>query len=146
MLVDEYQDTNTAQYLWLSLLAQKSRNICCVGDDDQSIYGWRGAEITNMLKFEEVYPEADVIRLEQNYRSTGHILEAASALISNNESRLGKSLYTSIDKGEQITVSGFWDGGSEARDVSDKIESMVKRGQAEYNEIAVLVRAGFSNT
>ncbi len=143
MLVDEYQDTNTAQYLWLRLLAQQSRNICCVGDDDQSIYGWRGAEITNMLKFEEVYPEAEVIRLEQNYRSTGHILEAASSLISNNESRLGKSLYTSIDKGEQITVSGFWDGGSEARDVADKIESMVKRGQAEFNEMAVLVRAGF---
>ena len=143
MLVDEYQDTNTAQYLWLRLLAQKSRNICCVGDDDQSIYGWRGAEITNMLKFEDVYPEAEVIRLEQNYRSTGHILEAASALISHNESRLGKSLYTSIDKGEQITVSGFWDGGAEARDISDKIESLVKRGQAQYNEIAVLVRAGY---
>ena len=143
LLVDEYQDTNVAQYLWLRLLAQHSRNICCVGDDDQSIYGWRGAEITNMLKFQDVYPEAHTIRLEQNYRSTGHILEAASALISHNETRLGKALYTSTEKGEQITVSGFWDGGSEARDVADKIESMVKRGQAGYNEIAVLVRAGF---
>jgi DNA helicase-2/ATP-dependent DNA helicase PcrA len=142
LLVDEYQDANMAQYLWLRLLAQKSRNICCVGDDDQSIYGWRGAEITNMLKFEEIYPEAEVIRLEQNYRSTGHILEAASALISHNESRLGKSLYTNIDKGEKIAVSGFWDGAGEARYVADKIESMVKQGQMEYNEIAVLVRAG----
>jgi DNA helicase-2/ATP-dependent DNA helicase PcrA len=143
MLVDEYQDANTAQYLWLRLLAQKSRNICCVGDDDQSIYGWRGAELANMLKFEEVYPEAEVIRLEQNYRSTGHILEAATALISNNESRLGKSLYTNIDTGEQIAVSGFWDGKSEAREVADKIDSMVKQDQVKYNGCAVLVRAGF---
>ncbi|MCE2516860.1 MAG: UvrD-helicase domain-containing protein, partial [Alphaproteobacteria bacterium] len=143
IMVDEYQDTNVCQYLWIRLLAQKNRNLCCVGDDDQSIYGWRGAEITNMLRFEEVYPEAEVIRLEQNYRSTGHILEAASALIQNNESRLGKSLYTSIEKGEQVVVSGFWDGGSEARDIADKIESLVRRSQTEYNEVAVLVRAGY---
>lgn len=143
LMVDEYQDTNVAQYLWIRLLAQKHKNLCCVGDDDQSIYGWRGAEITNMLRFQEMYPDAEVIRLEQNYRSTGHILEAASALIQNNESRLGKSLYTSIEKGEKITVSGFWDGGSEARDVADKIESITRRGQVEYNEVAVLVRAGY---
>ena len=143
LMIDEYQDTNTAQYLWIRLLAQRHQNICCVGDDDQSIYGWRGAEITNMLKFEEIYPDAEVIRLEQNYRSTGHILEAASALIANNESRLGKSLYTSIDKGEKINISGFWDGGSEARDCADKIESMIRHQEAEYNEIAVLVRAGY---
>ena len=143
LMIDEYQDTNTAQYLWIRLLAQRHQNICCVGDDDQSIYGWRGAEITNMLKFEEIYPDAEVIRLEQNYRSTGHILEAASYLIAQNENRLGKTLYTSIDKGEKITVSGFWDGGSEARDTADKIESMIRHQDAEYNEIAVLVRAGY---
>jgi len=143
LMVDEYQDTNTAQYLWIRLLSQKHQNICCVGDDDQSIYGWRGAEIANMLKFEEVYPNASVIRLEQNYRSTGHILEAASSLIARNESRLGKTLYTSIEKGEKLTVSGFWDGGSEARDTADKIESMVRHQEAEYSDIAVLVRAGY---
>ncbi|MEK9860486.1 MAG: UvrD-helicase domain-containing protein, partial [Alphaproteobacteria bacterium] len=143
LMVDEYQDTNTAQYLWIRLLAQKNQNICCVGDDDQSIYGWRGAEIANMLKFEEVYPNAAVIRLEQNYRSTGHILEAASSLIARNESRLGKTLYTSIEKGEKLTVSGFWDGGSEARDTADKIESMVRHKEADYSDIAVLVRAGY---
>lgn len=143
LLVDEYQDTNVAQYLWLRLLAQSSRNICCVGDDDQSIYGWRGAEIANMLKFQEVYPESDIIRLEQNYRSTGHILEAASGLIAHNETRLGKTLYTSVDKGELITVSGYWDGDGEARDVAGKIETMARHKQVNYNEIAVLVRAGF---
>lgn len=143
LMVDEYQDTNLCQYLWIRLLAQKSRNLCCVGDDDQSIYGWRGAEIGNMLKFEEVYPEAVTIRLEQNYRSTGHILEAASALISNNETRLGKSLFTSIEKGDPLQVSGYWDGMSEARGVADTIESLIRRGEARYDEIAVLVRAGF---
>jgi len=143
LMVDEYQDTNLAQYLWIRLLAQKSRNLCCVGDDDQSIYGWRGAEIGNMLKFEQVYPEAATIRLEQNYRSTGHILEAASALIAHNETRLGKSLFTSIDKGEPIHVNGYWDGMSEARGVADAIESLVRKGEAGYDEIAVLVRAGF---
>ncbi|XDZ66264.1 ATP-dependent helicase [Alphaproteobacteria bacterium LSUCC0684] len=143
LMVDEYQDTNLAQYLWIRLLAQKNRNICCVGDDDQSIYGWRGAEIGNMLKFGEVYPEAVTIRLEQNYRSTGHILEAASALIANNETRLGKSLYTSIEKGEPIDVSGYWDGMSEARGVADTIESLIRKGEAGYDEMAVLVRAGF---
>ncbi|NDA07911.1 MAG: DNA helicase II, partial [Alphaproteobacteria bacterium] len=143
LMVDEYQDTNLCQYLWIRLLAQKSRNLCCVGDDDQSIYGWRGAEIGNMLKFEEVYPEAVTIRLEQNYRSTGHILEAASALISNNETRLGKSLFTSIEKGDPLQVSGYWDGMTEARGVADTIESLIRRGEARYDEIAVLVRAGF---
>jgi len=143
LMVDEYQDTNLSQYLWIRLLAQKSRNLCCVGDDDQSIYGWRGAEIGNMLKFEDVYPEAVTIRLEQNYRSTGHILEAASALISNNETRLGKSLFTSIEKGDPLRVSGYWDGMSEARGVADTIESLIRRDEARYDEIAVLVRAGF---
>ena len=143
LLVDEYQDTNVAQYLWIRLLAQKNRNLCCVGDDDQSIYGWRGAEITNMLKFQDVYPEADVIRLEQNYRSTGHILTAASAVIANNESRLGKELYTSTAEGEPIRISGYWDGASEARAVSDTIESLRKTDDIGFNDIAVLVRAGF---
>ncbi len=143
IMVDEYQDTNVSQYLWIRLLAQKHKNLCCVGDDDQSIYGWRGAEISNMLKFEERFPNAEVVRLEQNYRSTGHILEAASGLIKNNESRLGKGLYTNIEKGEKITVSGFWDGDSEARDVADKIENLTRNNGVKYDDIAVLVRAGY---
>ena len=101
MLVDEYQDTNVAQYLWLRLLAQGSRNICCVGDDDQSIYGWRGAEVDNILRFETDFPGAKIIRLERNYRSTGHILGAASGLIAHNKGRLGKTLRTDGDVGEQ---------------------------------------------
>lgn len=143
LMVDEYQDTNVTQYLWLRLLAQKGRNLCCVGDDDQSIYGWRGAEIANMLKFQEIYPEAEVIRLEENYRSTGHILDAASAVIAHNETRLGKSLFTSHDQGEKIRVCGYWDGAGEARAVGDRIESLIRYGETRYNDIAVLVRAGF---
>ena len=143
IMVDEYQDTNVAQYLWLRALAQKNRNLCCVGDDDQSIYGWRGAEIANMLKFQEIYPEAEVIRLEENYRSTGHILDAASAVIANNEARLGKSLFTSGEKGEKVSVRGYWDGVGEARGVSDRIESLVRGGEARFSDFAVLVRAGY---
>ncbi len=142
ILVDEYQDTNVAQYMWLRLLAQGSPNICCVGDDDQSIYGWRGAEVDNILRFEEDFPGATVIRLERNYRSTGHILAAASGLISANESRLGKTLFTDGEMGEKVTVSGLWDDEEEARGITSDIESMHNAGQP-MNEIAVLVRASF---
>ena len=121
ILVDEYQDTNVAQYLRLRLLAQTHRNICCVGDDDQSIYSWRGAEIGNILKFEEDFPGAEVFRLEQNYRSTPEILSAASALISHNSGRLGKTLWTERDSGDKITVRGLWDGEAEARNIADAV-------------------------
>jgi DNA helicase-2/ATP-dependent DNA helicase PcrA len=142
LLVDEYQDTNLAQYLWLRLLAQTRRNICCVGDDDQSIYGWRGAEIGNILKFERDFPGARVIRLEQNYRSTAPILAAASRLIAHNEGRLGKTLWTESQGGEPIQVRGLWDGEAEARMVADQIEWLQSRRHA-LDEIAILVRAGF---
>ena len=142
IMVDEYQDTNVAQYLWLRLLASENKNLCCVGDDDQSIYGWRGAEVGNILRFESDYPGAKTVRLEENYRSTGHILAAASSLISKNENRLGKTLYTSIDDGEKLLVSGYWDGQDEARHVASKIEGKLKEG-FDLNQIAVLVRAGF---
>ena len=142
IMVDEYQDTNIAQYLWLRLLAAKHGNLCCVGDDDQSIYGWRGAEVGNILKFEKDFPGATIVRLEQNYRSTGHILNAASALIAHNEGRLGKTLYTADAEGEKIRVSGYWDGQEEARALSSQIEHLMKDGH-DLNEIAVLVRAGF---
>ncbi len=142
MLVDEYQDTNVAQYLWLRLLAQGHRNICCVGDDDQSIYGWRGAEVDNILRFEHDFPGARVIRLEQNYRSTPHILGAASGLIAKNEGRLGKTLHTEIPEGERIVVRGHWDGDEEARTIGDDIEGLQRKG-ARLNDIAILVRASF---
>jgi DNA helicase-2/ATP-dependent DNA helicase PcrA len=142
ILVDEYQDTNIAQYLWLRLLAQGKRNICCVGDDDQSIYGWRGAEVGNILKFEKDFPGAKVIRLEQNYRSTSRVLAAASKLISFNESRLGKTLWTDGHEGEKIIVRGVWDGEEEARTVADQVESYQKKGTA-LRQMAILVRAGF---
>jgi DNA helicase II / ATP-dependent DNA helicase PcrA len=142
MLVDEYQDTNVAQYLWLRLLAQGHRNICCVGDDDQSIYGWRGAEVDNILRFEHDFPGARVIRLEQNYRSTPHILGAASGLIAKNEGRLGKTLHTRIPEGERIVVRGHWDGDEEARTIGDDIESLQRKG-ARLNDMAILVRASF---
>ena len=106
IMVDEYQDTNVAQYLWLRLLAAGHHNLCCVGDDDQSIYGWRGAEVGNILRFESDYQGAKTVRLEENYRSTGHILSAASAVIAHNEQRLGKTLYTSDAEGDLIKVSG----------------------------------------
>ena len=141
ILVDEYQDTNVAQYLWLRLLAQKWRNLCCVGDDDQSIYGWRGAEVGNILKFEQDFPGATVIRLERNYRSTGHILGAASGLIAANEGRLGKTLWTEDELGEKVRVIGYWDGEEEARSTADLIEGMRGHGRR-LSEMAILVRAG----
>lgn len=140
IMVDEYQDTNSVQYLWLRLLAQERKNIACVGDDDQSIYSWRGAQVENILKFERDFPGAKVIRLEQNYRSTPHILGAASGVIANNGGRLGKTLWTELDAGEKVRVIGVWDGPEEARRVSDEIETARARGKS-YDEIAILVRA-----
>jgi DNA helicase II / ATP-dependent DNA helicase PcrA len=142
VLVDEYQDTNVAQYLWLRILAQGHRNICCVGDDDQSIYGWRGAEVGNILKFEVDFPGAKVVRLEQNYRSTEHILSAASALIAHNRGRLGKTLWTADKGGEKVVVKPVWDGEEEARFVGEEIEARQREGIA-LSQMAVLVRAGF---
>ncbi|MES2602942.1 MAG: UvrD-helicase domain-containing protein [Pseudomonadota bacterium] len=200
ILVDEYQDTNVAQYLWLRLLAQAPssltsprssrgevgsqrdpgegqatgdahleaaphptplpasgerenvqsipaplaalKNICCVGDDDQSIYGWRGAEVDNILRFDHDFPGAKVIRLERNYRSTGHILAAASHLIAYNEGRLGKTLRTEDEDGEKVTVTGAWDSEEEARGIGEEIEQLQRAGQ-KLNEIAILVRASF---
>jgi len=166
ILVDEYQDTNVAQYLWLRLLAQaptqaslpgtaaeaqradmpgarpQPRNICCVGDDDQSIYGWRGAEVDNILRFDHDFPGARVIRLERNYRSTGHILAAASHLIAHNESRLGKTLHTEDVPGEKVTVTGAWDSEEEARSIGEEIEELQRAGE-KLNETAILVRASF---
>ncbi|WP_333682750.1 ATP-dependent helicase [Pontibaca methylaminivorans] len=145
ILVDEYQDTNIAQYLWLRLLAGGHHNICCVGDDDQSIYGWRGAEVGNILRFEKDFPGAKVVRLEQNYRSTPHILAAASAVIAGNQSRLGKTLWTELDSGERLRLIGHWDGEEEARWIGEEIESMQggTRGMRPFDldEIAILVRA-----
>jgi DNA helicase II / ATP-dependent DNA helicase PcrA len=181
ILVDEYQDTNVAQYLWLRLLAQRTntnsavipaspestaaggatldsglasdgapgndgssqaKNICCVGDDDQSIYGWRGAEVDNILRFEHDFPGAKVIRLERNYRSTGHILAAASHIIAHNEGRLGKTLRTDDVLGEKVTVTGSWDSEEEARAIGEEIEQLQREGHA-LNQIAILVRASF---
>ena len=142
LLVDEYQDTNVAQYLWLRLLAQGNHNICCVGDDDQSIYGWRGAEIGNILRFEKDFPGATIVRLEQNYRSTSHILAAASGVIANNQGRLGKTLWTDAAGGERVRVRALWDGQEEARWVGDEIEAL-QRAQIKLDSMAVLVRAGF---
>ncbi|MEL7300192.1 MAG: UvrD-helicase domain-containing protein [Pseudomonadota bacterium] len=145
ILVDEYQDTNVAQYMWLRLLAQSHRNICCVGDDDQSIYGWRGAEVGNILRFEKDFPGAKVIRLEQNYRSTPHILGAASGVIDANESRLGKTLYTELEEGEKVRLIGHWDGEEEARWIGEEIEAAQKgtRGMHPFglDKMAILVRA-----
>jgi DNA helicase II / ATP-dependent DNA helicase PcrA len=189
ILVDEYQDTNVAQYLWLRLLAQRTatvipdrreaaspesitttagimdsglapsgaprndagevrpKNICCVGDDDQSIYGWRGAEVDNILRFEHDFPGAKVIRLERNYRSTGHILATASHLIAHNEGRLGKTLRTEDELGEKVSVTGAWDSEEEARAIGEEIEQLQRGGQSgekhPLNEIAILVRASF---
>ena len=145
ILVDEYQDTNVVQYLWLRLLAGAHKNICCVGDDDQSIYGWRGAEVGNILRFERDFPGARVIRLEQNYRSTPHILAAASKVIAGNEGRLGKTLWTDLESGEKLRLIGHWDGEEEARWIGDEIEA-VERGMRgleplSRNAIAILVRA-----
>jgi DNA helicase II / ATP-dependent DNA helicase PcrA len=140
MLVDEYQDTNVVQYLWLRLLAQGHKNICCVGDDDQSIYGWRGAEVDNILRFEKDFPGAKIIKLERNYRSTPDILGAASGLIAKNESRLGKTLRTDKTDSTPVTVRGHWDGEEEARAIGDDIESL-QRQKMHLNDMAILVRA-----
>lgn len=145
ILVDEYQDTNVAQYLWLRLLAQSHHNICCVGDDDQSIYGWRGAEVGNILRFEKDFPGAKVVRLEQNYRSTAHILAAASGVIAGNKDRLGKELWTAAEGGEKLRLIGHWDGEEEARWIGEEIEAMQRgtRGLApiSLDDMAILVRA-----
>ena len=144
ILVDEYQDTNVAQYLWLRLLAGGSArpNLCCVGDDDQSIYGWRGAEVDNILRFEADFPGAVVVRLERNYRSTGHILGAAAGLIAHNKGRLGKTLFTDDALGERVAVAGVWDDEEEARGIGDDIEALRKAGTS-LDEMAILVRASF---
>ncbi|WP_027243542.1 ATP-dependent helicase [Leisingera daeponensis] len=145
IMVDEYQDTNVAQYLWLRLLAGKHKNVCCVGDDDQSIYGWRGAEVGNILRFEKDFPGAMVVRLEQNYRSTGHILAAAAGVIRGNQGRLGKELWTEAGDGEKVRLIGHWDGEEEARWIGEEIEAMQRgtRGQAPLglDQMAILVRA-----
>ena len=145
ILVDEYQDTNVVQYLWLRLLAQGTGNICCVGDDDQSIYGWRGAEVDNILRYERDFPGAKVIRLERNYRSTSHILGAASYLIAHNEARLGKTLFTDIApdvEEDKVLVVSAWDSEEEARSIGDEIERFQRKGTA-LNDVAILVRASF---
>jgi len=142
LLVDEYQDTNVVQYLWLRLLAQGHRNLCCVGDDDQSIYGWRGADVDNILRFERDFPGATVIRLERNYRSGGHILAVAAGLIAHNRNRLGKTLYTEAGLGERPTVAALWDSQEEARVVGDEIEAAQRAGTP-LREMAILVRASF---
>ncbi|MFY0310268.1 ATP-dependent helicase [Leisingera sp. D0M16] len=145
IMVDEYQDTNVAQYLWLRLLAGRHKNVCCVGDDDQSIYGWRGAEVGNILRFEKDFPGAMVVRLEQNYRSTGHILAAAAGVIRGNQGRLGKELWTEAGDGEKVRLIGHWDGEEEARWIGEEIEAMQRgtRGQSPIglNSMAILVRA-----
>ena len=145
ILVDEYQDTNVAQYLWLRLLASAHKNICCVGDDDQSIYGWRGAEVGNILRFEKDFPGAHVVRLEQNYRSTPHILAAASGVIRGNQGRLGKELWTDAEDGEKLRLIGHWDGEEEARWIGEEVESMQTgtRGMPPFSldQMAILVRA-----
>ncbi len=143
ILVDEYQDTNVAQYQWLRLLAIAHNNICCVGDDDQSIYGWRGAEVGNILRFEKDYDNAITVRLEQNYRSTGHILRAASHVIAKNQGRLGKTLWSEGGNGEQITVRGVWDAPSEAKYISTTIEESRLKNNRQLKDFAILVRAGF---
>src|SRR6185312_13469731 len=142
IMVDEYQDTNQVQYLWLRLLAQGRQNICVVGDDDQSIYSWRGAEVANILRFEKDFPGAKVIRLEQNYRSTSHILGAADGLIAHNADRLGKTLWTDAGDGETVKVIGIWDGPEEARRVGEESESHMRSGGS-LDDIAILVRAQF---
>ena len=145
ILVDEYQDTNVAQYLWLRLLAQTHRNICCVGDDDQSIYGWRGAEVGNILRFEKDFPGGKVVRLEQNYRSTPHILAAASAVIATNAGRLGKTLWTEAEGGEKVRLIGHWDGEEEARWIGEEAEALQRGtrglGPRSLDNMAILVRA-----
>ncbi|PZU18346.1 MAG: DNA helicase II [Citromicrobium sp.] len=142
ILVDEYQDTNQVQYLWLRLLAQERKNICVVGDDDQSIYSWRGAEVANILRFERDFPGTHVVRLEQNYRSTPHILAAASGLIAANSERLGKTLWTEFTGGDKVKTIGVWDGPEEARRIGEEIERLEREG-APLDQVAILVRAQY---
>ncbi len=142
ILVDEYQDTNSGQYEWLRLLAEPRRNLCCVGDDDQSIYSWRGAEVANILRFEKDFPGAKIVRLEQNYRSTSNILAAADGLIGHNSGRLGKTLWTDRGEGDKVRVIGVWDGPEEARRVGEEIERHQRRGGS-LDDCAILVRAQF---
>lgn len=145
ILVDEYQDTNVAQYMILRLLARGHNNICCVGDDDQSIYSWRGADVDNILNFGKVFPDAKVVRLERNYRSTAHILGAASALIANNQGRLGKTLRVADEDknaGHLVVVQGYWNGSQEAEKVIEQVEDRQRQG-VKLSDMAILVRAGF---
>lgn len=142
ILVDEYQDTNVAQYLWLRLLAMGHKNICCVGDDDQSIYSWRGAEVGNILRFEKDFPDATIVKLECNYRSTPHILAAASAVIAHNDGRFGKTLWTPVQEGEKIKLKSVWDEAEEARYVGDEVEALQHK-KISLRDMAILVRAGF---
>ena len=140
ILVDEYQDTNFIQNKWLNLIINKNKNICCVGDDDQSIYSWRGAEIKNFLGFDKVYPDCKIFRLEQNYRSTKNILDVASFLISHNKDRLGKKLWSDGEKGDAVKLNCYRDGKEEAEGISDLIEENIKK-KSSLNNIAILVRA-----
>ena len=142
ILVDEYQDTNFIQSKWLNLLSEKNKNLCCVGDDDQSIYSWRGAEIKNFLEFDQVYENTKVIRLEQNYRSSQNILSVASNLISNNQNRVGKTLTTTMEEGDLVKLNCFKNGKDEAIGISDEIEKKLKKKYS-FNEMAILVRAIF---
>jgi len=142
ILVDEYQDTNFIQSKWLNLLSEKNKNLCCVGDDDQSIYSWRGAEIKNFLEFDQVYKNTKVIRLEQNYRSSQNILSVASNLIANNQNRVGKNLTTTMEEGDLVKLNCFKNGKDEAIGISDEIEKRIKKKYS-YNNIAILVRAIF---
>ena len=141
ILVDEYQDTNSIQSKWLNYLAKFNKNICCVGDDDQSIYSWRGAEIKNFLEFDKIYENTKIIRLEKNYRSTQNILSVASKLISHNENRVGKNLYTNGEEGELVSLNCYRNGKDEAIGIGDQIENV--KGKVSYNNIAILVRAIF---
>ncbi len=143
ILVDEYQDTNAVQYVWARMLASKHKNICCVGDDDQSIYSWRGAEVKNILRFEQDFPSAIVIKLEQNYRSTPYILSAASKIISNNKHRHNKKLWTDQKDGEKIKIISCWNDKEEARFVTTEIAKFISNSKYKTNQIAILVRAGF---
>ena len=142
ILVDEFQDTNASQYYWLKTLAEEHKNLCAVGDDDQSIYSWRGADVTNILNFEKDFKNTKTIRLEENYRSTGNILAAASGLIAKNQSRLGKTLWTEGEMGDKINIRTVYDGKQEAESISDEIESY-QRNKNSINNVAILVRAGF---
>jgi DNA helicase-2/ATP-dependent DNA helicase PcrA len=143
IMVDEYQDTNVAQYIWLRMLALSNHNICCVGDDDQSIYGWRGAEVGNILRFEKDFEEAKVIRLETNYRSTNEILDAANSVINNNQNRLGKNLSSHAGSGSKIKLASVWDDRAEASFIADEIESLQQVHHVGLDKIAILVRAGY---